>query len=80
MARSYDKLTRPRTFTKGELVLVLRRPIIIGKRAKGKFDSNWEGPFVIEKVFEGGAYQLIDMNGERPIPPINGRFLKKYYV
>ena len=80
MSRAYDKLTRPRAFAKGELVLVFWRPIIIGKRAKSKFDSNWEGSFMIERVYEGGAYQLIDMNGERPMPPINGRFLKKYYA
>jgi hypothetical protein len=32
---------------------------------------------IIEKVYEGGAYQLIDHEGERPMPPINGRYLKK---
>jgi hypothetical protein len=44
MYRAYDKLTGLKAFTKGELVLVLRRPIIIGKRAKGKFDSNQRVP------------------------------------
>jgi hypothetical protein len=34
----------------------------------------------IEKVYEGGAYQLIDHEGERPMPSINGRYLKKYYT
>jgi hypothetical protein len=34
----------------------------------------------IEKVYGGGAYQLIDHEGERPMPPINGRYLKKYYT
>jgi hypothetical protein len=27
----------------------------------------------IEKVYRGGAYQLIDHEDERPMPPINGR-------
>ncbi|XP_020084900.1 uncharacterized protein LOC109707778 [Ananas comosus] len=80
MARAYNKLTRYRTFSVGELVLVLRRPIIINKHTGKKFDPNWEGPYVVEKAYEGGAYQLIDAKGERPMPPINGRFLKKYYV
>jgi hypothetical protein len=34
----------------------------------------------IEKVYEGGAYQLIDHEGERHMPSINGRYLKKYYT
>ena len=78
MARAYDKMARIRQFTQGELVLVLRRPII-GRHIGPKFQSNWEGPYVIEKVFDGGAYQLVNQDGERVMPPINGRYLKKYY-
>ena len=80
MVRAYDKLVKPRVFWKGELILVLRRPIVIKGKAKGKLEPEWEGPFVIEQVYDGGAYQLIDQHGERPMPPINGRFLKKYYA
>nr|MCH9869382.1 transposase family protein [Serratia marcescens] len=80
MARSYNKRGRLRTFTEGELVLVLRRPIHPNRHAGGKFQPNWEGPYAIEKVFDGGAYQLIDAQGTRPIPPINGRYLKKYFA
>ena len=79
MARAYDKMARVRAFQQGELVLVLKRPII-GRHIGPKFSPNWEGPYVIEKVYEGGAYQLIDHEGERPMPPINGRYLKKYYT
>jgi hypothetical protein len=35
---------------------------------------------IIEMVYGGGAYQLIDHEGERPMPPINGRYMKKYYT
>lgn len=77
MARSYDRLARVRTFHEGELVLVLRRPIL-GRHVGPKFTPNWEGPYVIKNVYEGGAYQLIDKNGEKPMPPINGRYLKRY--
>jgi ribonuclease HI len=79
MARTYDKMARVRAFQQGELVLVLKRPII-GRHIGPKFSPNWEGPYVIEKVYGGGAYQLIDHEGERPMPPINGRYLKKYYT
>jgi Integrase zinc binding domain len=79
MARAYDKMARVRAFQQGELVLVLKRPII-GRHIGPIFFPNWEGPYVIEKVYGGGAYQLIDHEGERPMPPINGRYLKKYYT
>ncbi|XP_020598499.1 uncharacterized protein LOC110038079 [Phalaenopsis equestris] len=80
MARAHDKLVRPCTFMVGDLVLVLRRPIISHRRSHRKFEPTWEGPFVIEKVYEGGAYFLIDADGSHPMPPINGRYLKRYYA
>jgi hypothetical protein len=79
MARAYDKMVRVMIFQQGELVLVLKRPII-GRHIGTKFSPNWEGPYIIEMVYGGGAYQLIDHEGERPMPPINGRYLKKYYT
>jgi hypothetical protein len=47
---------------------------------KGKFEPKWEGPFIIEQVYDGGAYQLMDHQGLRPMPPVNGRYLKKYFA
>ncbi|KAM0891957.1 hypothetical protein ACQ4PT_026069 [Festuca glaucescens] len=79
MVRAYDKLVKHRVFRKGELVLVLRRPIVVTHKTKGKFEPKWEGPYAIEQVYDGGAYQLVDSQGSRPMPPINGRFLKKYF-
>jgi hypothetical protein len=80
MARAYNKLVKQRVFKRGELVLVLRRPIVVTHKTKGKFEPKWEGPYIIEQVYDGGAYQLVDGQGERPMPPINGRFLKKYFA
>jgi hypothetical protein len=80
MVRAYEKLVKPRVFRKEDLVLVLRRPIVIKGKFKGKLEPKWEGPFVIEQVYDGGAYQLIDQEGDRPMPPINGRYLKKYFA
>ncbi|KAJ1687930.1 hypothetical protein LUZ63_019320 [Rhynchospora breviuscula] len=78
MTRAYEKLSRPRTFKKGELVLILRRPII-GRHHGPKFAPNWEGPYAIKKVYDGGAYLLVDAEGKHQISPINGTYLKKYY-
>ncbi|XP_039131869.1 uncharacterized protein LOC120268610 [Dioscorea cayenensis subsp. rotundata] len=77
MARAYNKMAHIRTFEKGEMVWVLRRPIITNKHPGGKFKSNWEGPYIIEVVYEGGSYHLVDADGRRPMSPINTRFLKK---
>jgi hypothetical protein len=80
MVRAYDKLVKQRVFWKGELVLVLRRPIVVTQKMKGKFKPKWEGPYAIEQVYDGGAYQLVDPQGARPMPPINGRFFKNIFA
>ncbi|KAK1665874.1 hypothetical protein QYE76_054033 [Lolium multiflorum] len=74
MVRAYDKLVKHRVFRKGELVLVLRRPIVVTHKTKGKFEPKWEGPYAIEQVYDRGAYQLVDSQGSRPMPPMNGRW------
>ena len=52
--------------------------ILISKK-KGKFQSKWEGPFVVETVYSSGAYRLVKPNGDKIMMPINGKYLKKYY-
>jgi hypothetical protein len=79
MVRAYDKLIKQRVFRKGELILILRRPIVVTHKTKGMFEPKWEGPYAIEQVYDGGAYQLVDPQGAQPMPPIDGRFLKKYF-
>jgi len=68
-----------RTFKKGDLVLAVRRPMVMTHKTKEKFQPKWEGPFVVESVYSNGAYRLITSNGDILMMPINGRFLKKYY-
>lgn len=63
MERAYNKMARMRT----------RR---MGPRVKTTYSRTphgtsicpflGEGPYVIEEVFQGGAYQLINKEGERP--------------
>ena len=59
MVRAYDKLVKQHVFLNGELVLVLKRPIVMTHKTKGKFEPKWKGPYVIEQVYDGGAYQLV---------------------
>ncbi|KAK2416527.1 hypothetical protein QL285_038916 [Trifolium repens] len=58
--RRYNTRIIPRKFKEGDLVL--KRPR--GKDKGGKLAANWEGPFRINEVFEGGAYRLETMEGE----------------
>ena len=55
----YDKSVQPRAFNKGDLVLTYDQRH--DKLGKGKFESMWYGPFVISKVLEKGAYELVAM-------------------
>ena len=40
----------------------------------------WYGPFVISKVLEKGAYELIEYDGIHLGKPCNGLYLKRYYA
>ena len=70
---------KERTFNKGDLVLTIRRPMVMTYKTKGKFQPKWEGPFVVESVYSNGTYRLITSDGDTLMMPINGKFLKKYY-
>ena len=50
------------------------------KLGKGKFDSMWYGPFVVSKVLEKGAYELMDYDGIPFRQPRNGLYLERYYA
>ena len=79
MSRAFNKKVKERVFQVGDLVLAVRRPMIMTHKTKGKFQPKWEGPFVIESVYSNGAYRLTNEKGELLMMPINGKFLKKYY-
>ena len=79
ISKAFNKKVRERIFKKGDLVLAVRRPMVMTHKKKGKFNPKWEGPFVIESVYSNGAYRLINHDGGKLMMPINGKFLKKYY-
>ena len=53
----YDKSVQPRVFNEGDLVLKYDQKH--DKLGKGKLKSMWYGPYIINKVLEKGAYELI---------------------
>ena len=79
ITRAFNKKVKVRTFKKCDLVLAVRRPMVMTHKTKGKFQPKWEGPFVVESVYSNGSYRLITSNGDTFMMPINGRFLTKYY-
>jgi len=77
--RAFNKKVKEETFKKGDLVLAVKRPMVMTHKTKGKFQPKWEGPFVVESVYSNGAYRLINPKGNILMMPINDKFLKKYY-
>ncbi|XP_019155716.1 PREDICTED: uncharacterized protein LOC109152471 [Ipomoea nil] len=78
ISRAFNKRVRIRSFQVGDKVLAVRRPIIITRKTGHKFTPKWDGPYVVQEAYSGGAYKLIDENGVR-VGPINGKFLKVYH-
>jgi len=79
ITRAFNKKVQERTFKKGNLVLAVRRPMVMTHKTKGKFQPKWEGPFVVESVYSNRAYRLITPDSDTLMMPINDKFLKKYY-
>ena len=40
----------------------------------------WYGPFIVSKVLEKGAYELVDYDGVPFGKPRNRLYLKRYYA
>ena len=69
---------KPRTFAEGDLVLVYDQDN--DGLGKGNFEPMWYGPYIVRKVLEKGAYELVDYDGIPLDKPRNGLYLKKYYA
>ena len=79
ISKDFNKKVKQRVFQKGDLVLSVRRPMIMTHKTNGKFQPKWEGPFVVESVYSNDAYRLKTPDDDTLMMLINGRFLKKYY-
>jgi len=77
--RAFNKKDRERIFKKGDIVLPVRKLMVMTHKTKGKIQPKWEGPFVVESVYSNRACRLITPDGDTLMMPINGRILKKYY-
>jgi hypothetical protein len=74
----YDKHVKPRVFSEGDLVILYEQDRdMLGD---GKFKPMWRGLYIIRRVLEKGAYELVDYDGIPLSEPRNGLYLKKYYA
>jgi hypothetical protein len=77
--RHFDKSTTAIYFQKDQLVL-------LWNKAKEKpyfhtkFEALWIGPYQIEKVIGFNSYLLKDMKGIFQAFPVNGKYLKHFFV
>ena len=67
-AAHYNRKARPRSFKTGTLVLrkVFENTTEIGT---GKFQANWEGPYIVYQTSENGAYHLQKLDGTPLLRP-----------
>jgi hypothetical protein len=78
MATSYDKKVRARGFHEGDLIL--KKILPLPGENQSKWAPNYEGPYVVKKVFSRGALLLSRMDGEDLVRPVNVDSIKKYYA
>lgn len=71
----HDQHIKLRTFKVNDLVLLYDRTF---DKFPGKFWMHWLGPYVIKEIIDGGAFQLVKLNGERFHGRVNGSRLKPY--
>ena len=74
----YNKRVRPRVFQPGDLVL--RRVFEnTADPTVGKFQPNWEGPYIVSRPGESRSYAIDKTDGTHVPRMWNATHLKRYY-
>jgi hypothetical protein len=73
--RWYDKRFKMKEFKERDKVLLYNSRF--KTFGKGKFQSKWEGPYVVHLVLSNGAVTIMDVKGDQFM--VNGQQLKVYY-
>jgi hypothetical protein len=77
---AFDKKTKKEIFQEGDLVFrwAARR---YDNPKHGKFDNLWFGPFDVVEVLNNNMFILHNLDDTKIFGgPVNGRFLKHYFV
>ena len=74
----YNRKTQPRVFKVRTLVL---RKVFenTAEKGVGKFQANWEGPYIVSKTGQNGGYHLQKLDGTPLLRSWNVSNLKQYY-
>ena len=78
MIKACNKKIKHRVYQFGDLVI--KHIILPQGYPRGKWTPTYERPFVIKKIFSGGAMILTTMDGEDFPHPVNADIVKKYYA
>jgi hypothetical protein len=74
----YEKHVRPRVFSEVDLILLYQQDWdMLGAR---KFEAMWRSSYIIRRVLEKGAYELVEYEGIPLSEPTSRLYLKKYYA
>ncbi|XP_025650878.1 uncharacterized protein [Arachis hypogaea] len=79
IVRSYNRRIKEKSFGIGKLVLKVILPMEKKLKFFGKWSHAWEGPFQVIGTYSGNAYEIKDIESEKIINSINGKYLKQYY-
>lgn len=77
LATGFNKM-QLQIFQVGDLILEVRRLIILNKCISDKFTSKWNGSYVVKKVYSSSAYKIDNQDGIGA-GPIKGKFLKQCF-
>ena len=74
----YNRRVKPQVFQVGDLVL---RKVFENTTdpVAGKFQANWEGPYIVTRAGESGSYALDKLDGTLVPRMWNAMHLKRYY-
>jgi hypothetical protein len=75
---TFDRHVNLRSFHEGDLIFAY--DITHDTFGHGKFESIWHDPCIIQHFLTKGAYILASPEGLSLKEPINGLYLKKFYV
>nr|KYP42029.1 hypothetical protein KK1_036592 [Cajanus cajan] len=79
IARVYNKKVSTKQFLSGDLVLKVILPMNQKSRDRGKWTYNWEGSFIIERLYSNNEYLIKEINSRNTSKVINGKYLKKFH-
>lgn len=78
LKRAFDKKVFPRSLKAGDLVL--RKTLPIQTDLRGKWTPNYEGSYIVRKVFYERALILTIMDDKDLPSHVNTDVVKKYYA